>query len=196
MKSIKYLLVIIFSFLLISGCSNNDKEAKNDKISYNHYLRGGGSEKLDATILWEYSNNTFTKYQVAYTSYICSDPSVNFANVIYIEITNKGTKQESLIRNISFSTIEEDEEVFNVGVWGDYKKALGKEFYPAIENELMPKLRYAKYDFIKSIADQGYGNYKGIEGINSDAITGGTISASNIVSIVKSIFDYHIEKYY
>ena len=193
MKIISNFIIFVLSFFLTVGCSCNKDEKT---VEYTHYLRGGGSETIEANILWEYSNNTYTKYQVAYTSYVCSDPSVNYSNVIYLEITNKGNKEDSLIRNISFSTIEENETIFNVGIWGDYKEAIGKDFYGGIESELIAKLKYAKYDFIEEISKNGYGNYKKIEGLNSDLITGGTVSESNIVSIVKAIFDYHIENYY
>lgn len=194
MKKLSVIFVLFFTLIVIGGCSCNKKDTNT--IEYTHYLRGGGSEKLDANILWEYSNKTYTKYQVAYTSYVCSDPSVNYINVIYIEITNKGSKEEALIRNISYSTITENEVEFNVGLWGDYKEAIKKEYYTGIENELLTKLKYAKYDFVSQVVENGYGNYKSIEGINSDLITGGTISASNVVSIVKAIFDYHLENYY
>ena len=193
MKRLNILFVLIIMLVALCGCSCKKEDSG---LTYTHYLRGGGSETLDADILWEYSNKTYTKYQVAYTSYVCSDPSVNYINVIYIEITNKGSKEEALIRNISFSTITENEVEFNVGLWGDYKEAIKKEYYTGIETELLTKLKYAKYDFVSQVAENGYGNYKSIEGINSDLITGGTISASNVVSIVKAIFDYHLENYY
>ena len=193
MKKLNVLVVLFIMLVTLCGCSCKKEDAS---LTYTHYLRGGGSETLDAEILWEYSNKTYTKYQVAYTSYVCSDPSVNYINVIYIEITNKGTKEEALIRNISFSTITENDVEFNVGLWGDYKEAIKKEYYTGIESELLTKLKYAKYDIVSQVAENGYGNYKSIEGINSDLITGGTISASNVVSIVKSIFDYHLENHY
>ena len=189
-------LVLVALIILLPGCSCK-KEDDSNKIEYTHYVRGGGSEKLNATILWEFSNDTYTKYQVAYTSYVCSDPSVNYTNVIYLELTSRDSKEDSIIRNISFSTIEGPNNVtFNVGLWGDYKEAIGKEYYSGIESELLTKLKYLNYETIKTIANTGYRNYKNIEGINSDVISGGTISASNIVSIVKAIFDYHIDKYY
>ena len=193
MKKIQCLLVMIFAILVFSGCSCNKDE---DSIEYTHYLRGGGKETLEAKLLWEYSNSAFTKYQVAYTSYVCSDPSVNYINVIYLEITNKGSKKDAIIRNISFSTLEENNTTFNVGLWGDYKEAIGKEYYSGIENELLSKIKYSNYNFISSIATKGYKNYEKIEGLNVDAIAGGTISASNIISIVKAIFDYHLENHY
>ena len=135
MKKLRCLLVAAFC-ILISGCACG----KSNEIEYVHYLRGGGSEEIEADIVWTYSNKTYTKYQVAYTSYVCSDPTVNYVNVLYIEITNAGTKEEALIRNISFSTLEEGPTTFNVGLWGDYQSAVGKDFYVGIENELLPKL--------------------------------------------------------
>lgn len=195
MKKVRWLIVVVFSLLFSYGCACKE-ETSSKIIDYKHYLRGGGNETLQAQILWEYSTSAYTKYQVAYTSYVCSDASVNYVNVMYIEITNRNSKEDALIRNISFSTIEEEEITFNVGLWGDYKEANKREFYSGIESELLTKLKYAKYDFVASIAKEGYGNYKSIEGLNSDLITGGTISASNIVSVVKSVFDYHIKNYY
>lgn len=196
MKKSKNILLIMLSLFVLVGCSCIKKTNNEDVIEYEHYLRGGKKQTEEAKILWEYSNGTFTKYQVAYTSYVCSDISVNYSNVIYIELTSKGESKDSLIRNISFSTIDEDGVTFNVGLWGDYKEALGSEFYTGIETELLSNLKYAKYDDVSKITQNGYGNYKNIEGIDSDLITGGTISASNVVSIVKAIFDYHIENYY
>lgn len=193
MKKMQCLLLLVLAILLFPGCSCNKDD---DSIEYTHYLRGGGKEKLKAKILWEYSNSTFTKYQVSYTSYVCSDPSVNYINVIYLEITNKGSKDEAVVRNISFSTLEENNTIFNVGLWGDYKEAIGKEYYSGIESELLGKIKYSNYEFISSIAENGYRNYEKIEGINADAIAGGTISASNIVSIVKAVFDYHLDTQY
>ena len=193
-KKIYSLLLICLVAFTTCACACQKEGLK--QIEYTHYVRGGGKETLDATILWEFSNDTFTKYQVAYTSYVCSDPSVNYMNVIYLEITNRGTKDEALIRNISFSTIEGNNEDFNVGLWGDYKSHLNKDFYTGIENELLPKLKYMDYETITSLANEGYRNYTHIEDIDADAISHGTISASNIVSIVKAIFDYHIDNHY
>jgi len=194
MKKIINLLLVMFMGFSLLGCSCSKED--NNKIEYTHYVRGGGSEKLKATILWEYANDTYTKYQVAYTSYVCTDPSVNYINVIYIELINRGTKEASIIRDISFSTLEETYNTYNVGLWGDDKVSLGKEFYSGIENSLLAKLRLSSYATISNLASKGFRNYTHIEGIDNDAISGGTISASNVVSIVKAIFDYHIENYY
>lgn len=194
----KKILSILLSFITIfSVCSCSCKKEKDNKIEYKHYARGGGTENLKADILWEYANETYTKYQVAYTSYVCSDTSVNYINVIYLEITNRDSKKDSKIRNISFTTVEGPNNVeFNVGLWGDYKSSVGKDFYEGIENSLLPNLKYLTHEQIKEIFEKGNKGYNAIDNVDSDALIGGTVSANNIISIVKAIFDYHIEKYY
>lgn len=183
--------------MLITGCSCNKEENNDSVIKFEHYANGGVKEELEARILWQYSTSAFTKYQVAYTSYVCSNPSLNFTNVIYIELTNVGTKDDSVIRNISFSTIEvADEGEFHVGLWGDYIYSFDNNIYEGVQEQLLPKLQYMNYSNINELAQKGYGNYKHINDIDLDAITSGTVSASNVVSIVKAIFDYHIENHY
>lgn len=195
MKKIYHLILICLMIVGTCSCSCNNKE--NDKIEYTHYANGGVTQKLKASILWEYSNDTFTKYQVSYNSYVCSNTSVNYTNVIYIELTNKGSKEDSVIRNVSFTTVEETNgDIFNVGLWGDYKEYSGQEFYMGVEEELLPKLKYMKYADISALAEKGYKNFTYIEDIDADALAGGTVSSSNVVSIVKAIFDYHIANHY
>lgn len=196
MKRIVSLLSVCF-LLLIPGCSCNKEEKDTNVIEYVHYTNGGVKETVEARILWEYSTSAFTKYQVAYTSYVCSNTSLNYTNVIYIELTNIDSKDDSVIRKISFSTVEEPNEgTFHVGLWGDYIYSFDNNIYEGINNELLPKLQYMNYASINELAKKGYGNYKHINDIDVDAITSGTVSASNVVSIVKAIFDYHIENHY
>lgn len=196
MKKIVSLLSLCF-LLLIPGCACDSEEKDGSVIEYDHYANGGVKETLEARILWKYSTSAFTKYQVAYTSYVCSNPSVNFTNVIYVELTNVGSKDDSVIRNISFSTIEvQDEGEFHVGLWGDYIYSFDNNIYEGVTNELLPKLQYMNYASISELAQKGYGNYKHIDDIDVDVITSGTVSASNVVSIVKAIFDYHLENQY
>ena len=87
MKKIIGLISLCF-FILIPVCSCNKEEKDSGVIEYEHYTNGGIKETVEARILWKYSTSAFTKYQVSYTSYVCSNPSVNFTNVIYIELTN------------------------------------------------------------------------------------------------------------
>ena len=61
MKKLNVLVVLFIMLVTLCGCSCKKEDAS---LTYTHYLRGGGSETLDAEILWEYSNKTYTKYQV------------------------------------------------------------------------------------------------------------------------------------
>ena len=197
MKKLLLCLTLFCGLISFSGCSCNKDEKDSNVITYEHYANGGIKETLEARILWQYSTSAFTKYQVAYTSYVCSNPSLNFTNVIYLELTNVGSKNDSVIRNISFSTIEvAGEGEFNVGLWGDYIYSFDNNIYEGVKSELLPKLQYKNYETISELANEGYGNYKHLDGIDLDAVTSGTVSASNVVSIVKAIFDYHLESQY
>ena len=81
-------------------------------------------------------------------------------------------------------------------MWSDYKEAYGKEFYSEIEKDLLPKLKYMIYSDVVNIDNKGYGGFRNIEGMKEDAISNGTVSANNVISIIKAIFDYHIETHY
>ena len=61
-----------------------------------------------------------------------------------------------------------------------------------MEENLVQKLvgtNKAQYD-----AWEGYGNV--IETVEPDAVSGATVSTSNITSVIKSLFQYHADKYY
>jgi hypothetical protein len=47
----------------------------------------------------------------------------------------------------------------------------------------------AQYD-----AWEGYGDT--IETVNPDAVSGATVSVSNMTSLIKALFQYHTDKYY
>ena len=47
----------------------------------------------------------------------------------------------------------------------------------------------AQYD-----AWEGYGDM--IETVEPDAVSGATVSTSNITSVIKGLFQYHADKYY
>ena len=74
----KKILSLICAFLMVLGVSSCACNKEDNKIEFTHYVKGGGNEDLDATILWQYETSAYTKYQVAYTSYVCSDSSIYF----------------------------------------------------------------------------------------------------------------------
>lgn len=191
-KVVSILLVFTFLFALTS-CGEqgvkNKKEIENpyDMFHYTHYASGGTEEEETAVILFEYPNSTFTSYQVAFISCTCRDQSVNYYSVMYIELVNtKDKPEDATIRSITFSD--------GKGMWGDSNPTYGTTNYTPQyfdENFIQPLVGKTKADF------DAWGGYKKqIEGIDVDAVTAASVSTSNITSCIKSLFEYHVNKYY
>ena len=158
---------------------------------YTQYASGGTPTELEAVILFENKNKTFTRYQVAYTSCTCRGAEKNYSSVMYIELLNtKETADEASIRQITLGELDGT----TVGLWGDSNPIMGHQEYTAeyMDENLVQKLvgtNKAQYD-----AWEGYGDV--IETVEPDAVSGATVSTSNITSVIKGLFQYHAEKYY
>lgn len=188
------ILFISFLFLTVFLFAACDRETEREKVknpydmfTFTHYASGGTPEEETAVILFEQSNATFTAYQVAFVSCTCRDPSVNYYSVMYIELLNtKETPEEAAIRAISFKD--------NMGMFGDSNPTYGTddhtpEYYD--EHFIQPLVGKTKADF------DAWGGYKTqIEGIDVDAVTGASVTTSNVTSCIKSLFEYHTDKYY
>lgn len=160
-------------------------------LPYPHFASGGVKQNLYAAILFENSNSTFTRYQVAFTSCTCRDAASNYRSVMYVEMLNTAASaEEAKLRWLCFT----DNEGYNVGVWGDSNPIHGQPTYTAEymdENFVAPLVGLTKADFD---AWGGYGTQ--VDGIDVDAVTGATVSTSNIMSVLRALFAYHAEKYY
>lgn len=160
-------------------------------LPYPHFASGGVKQDLYAAILFENSNSTFTRYQVAFTSCTCRDAASNYRSVMYVEMLNTAASaEEAKLRWVCFT----DNEGYNVGVWGDSNPIHGQPTYTAEymdENFVAPLVGLTKADFD---AWGGYGTQ--VDGIDVDAVTGATVSTSNIMSVLRALFAYHAEKYY
>lgn len=160
-------------------------------LPYPHFASGGVKQDLYAAILFENSNSTFTRYQVAFTSCTCRDAASNYRSVMYVEMLNTAASaEEAKLRWLCFT----DNEGYNVGVWGDSNPIHGQPTYTAEymdENFVAPLVGLTKADFD---AWGGYGTQ--VDGIDVDAVTGATVSTSNIMSVLRALFAYHAEKYY
>ena len=70
MKIFKTALILGLSLILLSckskSAGKNLTVGGNSTFKYSQFASGGTQTVLDATILFESSNSTFTKYQVAY----------------------------------------------------------------------------------------------------------------------------------
>ena len=180
------------AFLLLVSCGSAPTPANNtaggfDAFTYKHYASGGNEETYTAVILFEENCSTFTSYQIAFSSCTCRDSMVNYYSVCYVELLNtRETADRAAIRTITFGN--------NQGLWGDsnpnYYIADYTEEYMD-EHLVQPMVGATKAEFD---AWGGYGTQ--IDCIEADAVTGATVSSSNITSMLKSLFEYHGNKYY
>lgn len=189
MRKFKVMALLIAALLIFSSCGSTaqTEEEQFPTFEYTHYSSGGNAEPYQAVILFEQSVSTFTSYQVAFVSCTCRDSLVNYYSVCYVELLNsKPSAEESAIRAISFGD--------NKGLWGDsnpnyYHPEYTQEYMD--ENFVQSLVRATKADFD---AWEGYGSQ--ISNVDVDAVSGATVSTSNITSMLKSLFAYHAEKYY
>ena len=144
-------------------------------------------QKYKAVILFEQSISTFTAYQVAFVSCTCRDALVNYYTVCYVELLNtKPSAGEAAIRAISFGN--------NMGLWGDsnpnyYISEYTQEYMDEHFAQRLVRATKSEFD-----AWAGYGTQ--LSCIEADAISGATVSTSNITSMLRSLFEYHAKKYY
>lgn len=187
----RFLALLIAAVCLLGLAASASAGYEVSEISFTHYASGGIPEELPAVILMENKNSTFTKYQVSFPSCTCRDAASNYWSVMYIELLNtKDTRAEAAIRAISFG---KNKDVL-VGLWGDSNPIMGRPDYTAEymdENFVQTLVGKSKADFD---AWGGYGSQ--IEGVDVDAVTGATVSTSNITSVIQSLFAYHCDKYY
>ena len=192
-RSILILLALLISLSSCGTPKAEDPEKTDasaggyDTFKFTHYASGGNEEEYEAVILFEQSNSTFTAYQIAYSSCTCRNALVNYYMVCYVEILNtKKAPELATIRDITC--------LDNKGVWGDSNP----NYYIAEYTEEYMNEHLTKGFIGATKADidsfQGYGTW--IDYLEADAIAGATVSSSNMQSMLKSLMEYHVEKYY
>ena len=188
MKGTRF-LALIMTLLLFSGCASTEAKEKDSytEFTYTHYASGGTPEDYTAVILFEQCCSTFTAYQVAYSSCTCRDSMVNYYSVCYVEMLNtRKSSDEAAIRTITLGD--------NMGLYGDsnpnYYIAKYTEEYMD-ENFIQRLVGAAKSDFD---GWSGYGSQ--LACVDADAVSGATVTTGNMTSMLKSLFEYHAQKYY
>lgn len=182
-------LFLALSLIPLVGCdaASGEKDGGFTEIEFTHYSSGGTRSQFPAVILFEDSNSTFTSYQVAFISCNCRDSIVNYYSVMYVELLNsKPSAEEAAIRAIDFGN--------NRGLYGDsnpnyYKHEFTEEYMD--KNFVQPLVRLTKQEID---AWEGYGTQ--VDGVDMDALTGASVTTSNVTSLLQSLFEYHAEKYY
>ena len=191
MNSAKRFLCLLCCILLFAAVFPFSAYAEITTFPYTQYASGGIPTELEAVILFENKNSTFTRYQVAFTSCTCRGPERNYRSVMYIELLNtKQTAEEASIRSISFGELDGA----TVGLWGDSNPVMGRPDYTA---------EYMNENFVQALVGTSKAMYDGwdgygtmVEAVDADAVTGATVSVSNITSVIKGLFQYHAAKYY
>ena len=186
MKKIAFALVLL-TLVLFASVSL----AEFATVPYKQYSSGGTATDLEAVILFENKNSTFTRYQVAFASCTCRGAESNYRSVMYIELlNNKDTADEAKIRSISFGDVKGT----TVGMWGDSSPIY---MQPDKTVEYMDEHFVQKFvGLTKADVDQWEGYGKVVSSVDADAVSGATVSVSNITSVVKAMFKYHADKYY
>lgn len=160
-------------------------------LPYTHYASGGVEDELDAIILFENKNSTFTRYQVAFTSCTCRDAASNYRSVMYVELlNNKDAAEEAKIRQLLFT----QNEGYNVGLWGDSNPIHGQ---PTYTQEYMDENFVQKLVGLTMADMESWGGYGSqLDVVDADTVTGATVSTSNIMSVLQALCAYHAQKYY
>ena len=185
----KSVLALLFAVLVLAGSVS--MAAGLTTVPYTQYSSGGTATELEAVILFENKNSTFTRYQVAFTSCTCRGAESNYRSVMYIELlNNKATADEAKIRSISFGEVKGT----TVGMWGDSSPIY---MQPEKTVEYMDEHFVQKFvGMTKADVDQWEGYGKVVSTVDADAVSGATVSVSNITSVIKAMFQYHADKYY
>ena len=184
------MIIMLTALLALFSCDrsvNNDTIVNDKKVKYIHYASGGVEDIYDMDIIFEESNSTFTAYQISYSSCTCRDAITNYKSICYVEILNtKESGDDASIRYITFGE--------NKGLFGDsnpnyYIEKYDEKYYD--EHLIKPLIGITKKEIDEF---NGYGYC--IEAIDIDAVTGATVTRSNLQSMLKSLFSFHKEKYY
>ena len=160
-------------------------------LPYTHYASAGVEDELNAVILFENKNSTFTRYQVAFTSCTCRDAASNYRSVMYVELlNNKDTGAEAKLRQVLFT----QNDGYSVGLWGDSNPVHGQ---PDYTQEYMDENFVQKLVGLTAADVEAWGGYGTQPAtVDMDAVTGATVSTANVMSVLQALCSYHAQKYY
>lgn len=209
MKKILFFFLLALSSLTLVSCGNTEEtttaapqnEFDMTILKFPH-LDGHGHEVMrDMPILFEYEMRDYVKYQIAFVACTCRAPRDNFWSVAYVDIS----KETGELLYISFDV--DSSGHYSAGVWGDsnpipetgvtYEDHFKVDFLPWLVGKTPEDLDGINifYDVTPAV----YADYANTKLINEpemiDAYAGSSVSTNSIIRVVKTILQYHQEKY-
>ena len=183
----------------------------SDSVLFYDHVNGEGHETFDheAYLLFEEEMLGFVKYQVAYLSCTCRSSSVNYWQVIYMEVSTT----DNTVEKISFGYDDEEKDhAYIAGMWGDSSPTPGEsgnysdgKYLEDFEDEFIPWLIGQSLESLDGITV--FSQKSHYDGMNTveistvadqaliDSFAGSSVSTNNMVRIVKTILEYHEENY-
>jgi len=206
MKRILCAISIFLFAISMVGCSTTTTtEAPTGSglvvLEFPH-LDGHGHEMLRSMpILFEYEMRDYVKYQIAFVACTCRSPRDNYWSVAYVDIS----KTTGELLYISFDV--DSSGHYQAGVWGDsnpipetgitYENHFKIDFIPWLVGQNADDLDGINifYDVTPSV----YANFANTKQINEpqmiDAYAGSSVSTNNMIRVMKTLLEYHLNKY-
>jgi hypothetical protein len=161
---------------------NSESGIMVDNAFYYTHINGNGTEKERlAFVLFEYEQLKTIKYQVAYLACTCRGADVNYFSVAYVELN----KQDGSIAFISYD--QDSSGHYTAGMYGDsvetYEGVPAKELFKGFRENYL--IGASQETIINTAPMHG----------EVDTYTGATVSPNNAISMLKSLFIYHNERY-
>jgi len=164
--------------------------------TFMHINGHGFEEEYVFTIMHQYELIDYVKYQITYLSCTSRNVDVNYWQVAYVEI-NKITND---IRFISFD--EDSAGHYSPGSWGDSDPTPSGKTFEDFETDFIPWLIGKDLSSLDGISVFKNVDYHGIQNTTNipeqdliDSFAGSSVSTNNMIRVMKSLLEYHEEKY-
>jgi len=173
-------------------------EINENILSFPHLDGYGHVVNRDAYLLFEYEMRDYVKYQIAYVACTCRAPEVNYWKVAYVELG----LEDFDIQKISFS--EDGTGNYTAGFWGDSDPIPTNGLtYEDFKNEFIPWLEGQTLETLDGISvftnDVYPGDIQNDKVIDQqdmiDTYAGASVTTNNMIRAMKTLLEYHVEKY-
>jgi hypothetical protein len=192
----------------ITDPEDTDTTPELENLVFFDHIDGHGNvtEDQPAFVLFEEEMLGFVKYQITYLSCTCRGSDVNYWQVAYVEISTN----DNSIQKISFNSDSDTaEHVYTAGMWGDSSPTPGVsgdysdgKYLEDFEEDFIPWLIGQTPESLEGISVFKNGNYMGVTNTVTideqdliDDFAGSSVSTNNMIRIMKTLLDYHVENH-